>query len=102
MEEQPSKKPRVEDQTGGNVKVENDGEESDEEIFEVGPDGLRLIEDCVGALMEEDEATEGVLNCKLCVLVDPPFFYSHKTTKFYQHTGLGTIWAIRQTHHNHL
>jgi len=54
------------------MDIENpkdDEEESDDEAegIDIGSDGLRLAEDCVAALIDDDEEVEGLQHCKLCV-----------------------------------
>ena len=65
---EPSKKLRIDDQMDIE-KPKDDEEESDgeAEATDIGPDGLRLVEDCVAALIDDDEETEGLQHCKLCV-----------------------------------
>lgn len=41
-------------------------EESDDGVVEIGPDGLRLEEDCLLALIEEGEEDETLQTCMLC------------------------------------
>ncbi|KAG6821632.1 hypothetical protein H0H93_000141 [Arthromyces matolae] len=47
-------------------EVEEEEEDSEEEEIRVGPDGLRLVEDCLPALIEDDEESEELKTCKLC------------------------------------
>ena len=67
-EGEPSKKLRIENQM--DIEEPKDDEEesdSEAEAIDVGSDGLRLVEDCVAALIDDDEEAEGVQHCKLCV-----------------------------------
>lgn len=41
-------------------------EESDDEVIEIGPDGLRVEDDCMAALIEEVGENGDVKACKLC------------------------------------
>ncbi|KAF8165478.1 hypothetical protein B0H34DRAFT_671312 [Crassisporium funariophilum] len=77
--EEPQKKARLDEpnpeSTGGAVAVASENamqvdavedNESDEEEVEVGPDGLRLVKDCIAGLFGEEEG--GIRNCKLCAV----------------------------------
>ncbi|KAG5648990.1 hypothetical protein DXG03_000339 [Asterophora parasitica] len=44
-----------------------DEEGSEEGDTELGPDGLRLVEDCLAALIDDDEENEEIQTCKLCM-----------------------------------
>ncbi|TFK43667.1 hypothetical protein BDQ12DRAFT_190495 [Crucibulum laeve] len=61
-----------------NGAVDEEDEEDEEEIV-LGPDGLRLVNDCLELLFEEDAENEEIKTCQLCqaryvqkVLLDPP------------------------------
>ncbi|KAG6866446.1 hypothetical protein C0991_003964 [Blastosporella zonata] len=49
-------------------KIDDDDEGSDDEEVEVrtGPDGLRLVDDCLPALIEDDEQNGDRKRCRLC------------------------------------
>jgi hypothetical protein len=77
-EAQQRKKPRLDDQDHDSERVEgqapvssgaSDPEEDDESdagVVEIGPDGLRLEDDCLETLIEEVGNNEGLKACKLC------------------------------------
>jgi hypothetical protein len=83
-EAQQRKKPRFESQDNDTERVEGqvavsgkgeetDGafgheedEESDDGVIEIGPDGLRLEDDCLATLIEEVGTNEDLKACKLC------------------------------------
>ncbi|KAG6890544.1 hypothetical protein C0992_000804 [Termitomyces sp. T32_za158] len=82
VEELPTpKKPRLEEQknVGDSAKsagdtgelslasAEEDPEESEDEEIQVGPDGLRPVEDCLPDLIEDDEENAEMKLCKLCM-----------------------------------
>ncbi|KAF8076480.1 hypothetical protein FPV67DRAFT_1664741 [Lyophyllum atratum] len=46
----------------------NDDEESEDGDIEIGPDGLRTVEDCISALMDDDEENDELQTCQLCVV----------------------------------
>lgn len=58
-----AKKRRIADQDSMDI---DDNEECDDDV-EIGPDGLRLEEDCVAALIDDDDENESVQTCKLCM-----------------------------------
>jgi hypothetical protein len=83
-EAQQRKKPRLDGQENGAEHVERqaavsntgmevdvisgkeEDEESDDGVIEIGPDGLRLEEDCLAALIDEIEEDGDLKVCKLC------------------------------------
>lgn len=82
VEELPTpKKPRLEERmdVDGSVEpavdtkelpvasAEEDPEDSEDEEVRVGPDGLRLVEDCLAALIGDDEENAEMKVCKLCM-----------------------------------
>lgn len=52
---------------GGEVKGEDEDEDDEEEEDEIGPDGLRIADFCVAAIMVDDEDDENKKSCRLCV-----------------------------------
>ncbi|KAG6810877.1 hypothetical protein H0H92_009998 [Tricholoma furcatifolium] len=60
----------VEEVKENEVLGNNEDEDSEDEI-RVGADGLRLVEDCVKELVEDDEDNQGRKTCKLCMWVIP-------------------------------
>ena len=65
---EPSKKLRMENQMDvGNPEDDEEQSDDEAEVIDIGADGLRLVEDCVAALIDDDEETEGLQHCKLCV-----------------------------------
>jgi hypothetical protein len=53
------------DMTGTN-DMEVDEESDDDGVVEIGPDGLRLEEDCITVLIEDDDDDDTLQTCILC------------------------------------
>jgi hypothetical protein len=84
VEVQQRKKPRLDDQenvtepvegqvavSGTDMEVSDitrneEDEESDDGVIEIGPDGLRLEDDCMAALIDEVGENGDLKACKLC------------------------------------
>lgn len=96
------KKLRVEEPTPANdagIDATGDIEEgSDDEAIEVGPDGLRLVEDCVAALIDDDEENEEVQTCKLCTWVEFSMLLRIQSNNY---LVLGLIWDIQLLNLSH-
>lgn len=66
------KKPRleiIEDETGNDLvstTMEEAVESDDDEIIEVGPDGLRVVSDCLESLLIQNGENDAVRTCRLC------------------------------------
>ena len=54
------------DAIGISGNEDNDDDESDDGVIEIGPDGLRLEGDCIAALIEEVGENGDLMACKLC------------------------------------
>ncbi|KAF5388127.1 hypothetical protein D9615_000482 [Tricholomella constricta] len=86
---------------------EEDDEESEDGDIEIGPDGLRLVEDCLGALIDDDEENEEVQTCRLCMArfkmgyaSEPKPFLRATTEELVQHCSIEhhDAWdALRRT-----
>ncbi|KAG5342543.1 hypothetical protein C0989_000671 [Termitomyces sp. Mn162] len=108
LEELPiPKKPRLEEENNADRSVEPDvetvespvnsvreenSENSEDEEIQVGPDGLRLVEDCLPALIEDDEENAEMKTCKLCTArfklgyaAEPKPFVNATTEELVQH-----------------
>ncbi|KAG6873767.1 hypothetical protein C0995_011586 [Termitomyces sp. Mi166 len=98
------KKPRLEEQENVDSSVESiadtvelptaeeDPGESEDEEIRVGPDGLRLVEDCLPDLIEDDEENAEMKTCKLCAArfrlgftAEPKPFINATTEELVQH-----------------
>ncbi|KAG6869265.1 hypothetical protein C0993_000018 [Termitomyces sp. T159_Od127] len=110
VEELPTpKKPRLEEQGDVDGSVElvgdivetpvssaeedpEDSEDDEDEEIRIGPDGLRLVEDCLPALIEDDEENVEMKICKLCIArfrlgytAEPKPFINATTEELVQH-----------------
>ncbi|KAJ3508652.1 hypothetical protein NLJ89_g5630 [Agrocybe chaxingu] len=61
---------------------EMEDEEEGEGLVEVGPDGLRLVKDCLEELFEEDEDSPGHRMCRLCTVRHQKGLISEPPTAF--------------------
>jgi hypothetical protein len=48
------------------VDAGDEAEDSGDELIEVGPDGLRLVKDCLAEIFHEPREEDGAVICKLC------------------------------------
>ena len=71
--------------------------DEDDDIVEVGPDGLRLVKDCISDLFGEESDSERERYCKLCmsVLFAYPSLYSRSQPFI---LALVVIWDILRIH----
>ena len=117
MEEQLQKRPRLEEPelglaTNGPIdpvaEVTEDTVQMDvdeDEIIEVGPDGLRLVKDCISDLFGEEGEGKGEGEgryCKLCMSV---LFLRLSVYLFPSHpfiSALAVPWGIVPIHRSHL
>jgi hypothetical protein len=71
------KKPRLEitkSETGNDLvstTMKEAVESDDDEAVEVGPDGLRVVSDCLESLLIRNAENDAVRTCRLCELVFP-------------------------------
>lgn len=98
------KKPRLEiikDETGNDpvsTTMEEVEESDDDEAIEVGPDGLRVVSDCLESLLIRNEENDAVRTCRLCELVVPhssPSFVD-LTTVFSARHRMGYLTVVRE------
>jgi len=87
------KKPRLEiikNETGNDLvstTMEEAVESDNDEVIEVGPDGLRVVSDCLESLLIRNAENDAVRTCRLCELVFP-----HSSPSF---VNLTTVFSAR-------
>jgi len=75
-------------------------EESDEEVIEIGPDGLRMEDDCVAALIEEVGVNGDLKACKLCNARFEMGFTTERPELFVEATNQELIEHCSTEHHD--